>query len=87
MPTIEDIPPSSQLEVASDSATASQYSLPVNEPIPSRARIAFISGHMDLTPQQLSQYYLARLDDALAQGHHFVIGDAKGVDTSPPRAE
>ncbi|MCJ1389910.1 hypothetical protein MMC18_002767 [Xylographa bjoerkii] len=35
---------------------------------------------MDLTPHQFQAYYHSQLDAALAKGHHFVVGDAKGVD-------
>lgn len=74
--------PYSQREAVGASAIASQPLVPVGEIMNSRAQIAFVSGHMDITPQQLVQHYLPRLDDALAQGHFFVIGDAKGVDAS-----
>lgn len=42
--------------------------------------IAFISGHIDLTPQEFEQHYVPRIDKALALGHRFVVGDANGAD-------
>ena len=79
---MEAAPSHSQLDAVSASATTSQPSVPVGKTIDSGALIAFVSGHMDITPEQLAQHYLPRLDKALAQGHLFVIGDAKGVDAS-----
>ncbi len=61
---------------------ASQPPTPTTKPAPSRTPTAFISGHMEITPQEFTQHYEPRLHDALALGHHFVIGDAKGVDAS-----
>ena len=74
--------PHSQLEAVSASITTSQPPVHVGKTIGSGALTAFVSGHMDVTPQERSQHYLPRLDDALAQGQLFVIGDAKGVDAS-----
>jgi hypothetical protein len=43
--------------------------------------IAFISGHLDLTEQEFIEHYVPRIDDANHNGHHFVVGDARGCDT------
>ncbi|KAK7961624.1 uncharacterized protein PG986_002449 [Apiospora aurea] len=43
-------------------------------------RVAMVSGHMDLTPDEFAGAYHAPLDEALARGDAFVMGDAKGVD-------
>lgn len=65
------------------SATSSQQALlPETMKVPTRAQVAFISGHMDITPEQFIKHYHDLLDSALAQDHHFVMGDAKGVDAS-----
>lgn len=48
--------------------------------LPSKAPVAFVSGHMDVTPEQFKMHYIPRLNDALSQGHQFIIGDAKGLD-------
>ena len=39
-----------------------------------------ISGHMDLSAEEFARGYHAPLDDAIARGDSFVLGDAKGVD-------
>lgn len=44
-------------------------------------RVAFISGHIDLTEDEFNRYYKDRIDRALDEGHSFVVGDAKGADT------
>lgn len=73
--------PQCQAEAMSD--TANKQDLIISsKPISHGPKTAFVSGHMDLTPEQISQHYTPRLDEALAQGHRFVVGDAKGVDTS-----
>lgn len=41
---------------------------------------AFVSGHRDLTPAEFYQHYQPQLDEAIAAGHHFVVGDAPGAD-------
>ena len=74
---MESAPPPTQVEANCDSATPSQPQVLITNP-----RIAFISGHMDITLLQFSTHYEPRLDSALSLGHHFVIGDAKGVDAS-----
>lgn len=42
--------------------------------------IAMISGHLDLTWPEFNQHYVPLIDEAIAAGHHFVIGDAPGAD-------
>ncbi|KAH7105783.1 hypothetical protein BKA62DRAFT_687956 [Auriculariales sp. MPI-PUGE-AT-0066] len=42
---------------------------------------AFISGHIDLTPELFMLHYAPLIEVALADGHHFIIGDARGADT------
>ena len=41
----------------------------------------FISGHLDLTPDEFAQYYIPRLQQAVDSGCSFVVGDAKGADS------
>ncbi|KAK8121615.1 hypothetical protein PG984_010285 [Apiospora sp. TS-2023a] len=47
---------------------------------PPRGRVAMISGHIDLTPEEFARGYHAQLDAALARGDTFIMGDAKGAD-------
>lgn len=42
--------------------------------------IAFISGHLKITDDEFTKYYVGRILEAVRQGHSFVIGDAVGVD-------
>ena len=77
-----DTEPSSIDQGASRGISIPQTAETISRPKRYPPQIAFVSGHMNLTPQQLSEHYFPRLDEALAQGHHFVIGDAAGLDTS-----
>ena len=43
-------------------------------------KIAFVSGHLDLTPDEFQEHYVPKLQIAIAQKHRFVVGDAKGTD-------
>ena len=42
--------------------------------------IAFISGHLDLTESEFKEHYVPLIDQAVDQGHRFVVGDARGTD-------
>ncbi len=42
--------------------------------------IYYISGHLDLTPEEFRDHYESRLREAMAGGCSFVVGDAKGAD-------
>src|SRR5689334_5571210 len=42
---------------------------------------AMISGHLDLTIHEFGKYYTAKIDEAVAAGCSFVVGDATGADT------
>ncbi|KAF2094675.1 hypothetical protein NA57DRAFT_60096 [Rhizodiscina lignyota] len=44
-------------------------------------KVALISGHTDLTEKEFNQIYIPLLGKALEEGHHFILGDAQGVDT------
>lgn len=44
-------------------------------------KTAFISGHLDLTQDEFDTHYAPRIHDAIAKGHSFVVGDARGADT------
>lgn len=74
--------PENPAKEMSDMHTTSRPSASASRTLCGRKTIAFISGHMDITPEQFAQHYHTRLDEALSQGHHFVMGDAKGVDTT-----
>lgn len=43
-------------------------------------KVAFISGHLNLTQDQFTQLYKPAIDTAIELGHHFIVGDADGVD-------
>lgn len=47
--------------------------------------VLFISGHLDLTPDEFEQHYRPAIDAALARGDSFVVGDARGADTLAQR--
>jgi hypothetical protein len=42
--------------------------------------IYFISGHLDLSEQEFQEHYAPRIDQAIARGATFVVGDARGAD-------
>ncbi len=44
--------------------------------------IAFISGHLDLTPEEFKEHYIPQLEGALHRTDpcDFVVGDAQGAD-------
>jgi hypothetical protein len=42
--------------------------------------VAFVSGHLDLTLEEFDEYYKYRIDEAIANKHSFVVGDARGAD-------
>ena len=41
----------------------------------------FVSGHLDLTPDEFDAHYRPVIDEALARGESFVVGDARGTDS------
>ena len=41
----------------------------------------FVSGHLDLTPDEFDAHYRPAIDEALARGESFVVGDARGADS------
>lgn len=43
-------------------------------------RTAFVSGHIDLTPDEFQEHYVPKLQKAIAQNDKFVVGDARGAD-------
>ncbi len=48
-------------------------------------RIAHISGHYDLSESEFEQHYRPRIDEAIALGDHFIVGDANGADVAAQR--
>jgi hypothetical protein len=42
-----------------------------------RNRVAFISGHLDLTQEEWENFYVDKIYRASMSGHKFVVGDAK----------
>jgi len=48
---------------------------------PQQSRVAFISGHIDIAPQQFKIHYAPALDAAIHRGDAFVLSTARGADT------
>jgi hypothetical protein len=46
-----------------------------------RPCVAFISGPLDASEDYFNQHYKARIDVAISEGHHFVMGPVSGIDT------
>lgn len=42
--------------------------------------VNYVSGHLDLTPDEFEAHYRPALDAALSRGEAFVVGDARGTD-------
>ena len=45
-----------------------------------RNQTIFISGHIDITPEQWEIHYKGPIDDAISLDCKFVLGDARGTD-------
>jgi|SRR6478609_8589327 len=43
-------------------------------------KVAFISGHIDLTQEQFSTHYVSKIDKAIEENHEFVLGNSFGCD-------
>lgn len=43
--------------------------------------VNYVSGHLDVTPNEFDVHYCPAIDAALARGEAFVVGDARGTDT------
>src|SRR5690349_18433135 len=43
-------------------------------------KTCFVSGHLDLTPEEFAEHYVPQLEAALKEGDNFVVGDARGAD-------
>lgn len=41
---------------------------------------AFVSGHVNITPEEFALHYTPKLEEALARGDEFVVGSAEGAD-------
>ncbi|RDB24644.1 hypothetical protein Hypma_008245 [Hypsizygus marmoreus] len=48
---------------------------------PPRHKIAFISGPLEPEPTYFDQYYTKRIDEAIVNGHSFILGPSYGIDT------
>jgi hypothetical protein len=48
-------------------------------------KIAQISGHYDLTDAEFECHYRSEIDEAIAHGDHFIVGDANGAELSAQR--
>lgn len=47
------------------------------KPVP----VAFISGPLEVEPGHFETHYISRIQKAIKEGHHFVLGPARGTDT------
>lgn len=45
------------------------------------SKIYFISGHLDLTENEFTKYYISKIDTAIENDGNFIIGDARGADS------
>ncbi len=43
-------------------------------------KIAFVSGHVDITEEEFNLHYKDKLDEAIVNGDSFVMGESNGVD-------
>ena len=48
-------------------------------------KIAFVSGHISITEEEFELHYREHLDNAIKDGHSFVIGESDGVDQMAQR--
>ena len=44
-------------------------------------KIAFVSGHLDLTKEEFQEHYVPLLQQAIINHDKFVVGDARGTDS------
>lgn len=65
-----------------DTITNERYDEADIVPLPfnRKPRIAFISGHRDITESEFQEHYIPILDKAIKDGDSFVVGDYYGVD-------
>jgi hypothetical protein len=42
--------------------------------------IVFVSGHLDVTPDEFNTHYIPKIQSAVERGAHFIVGDARGAD-------
>jgi hypothetical protein len=47
---------------------------------PTKPLTAFISGHITVENEEFARHYADKILEAYSLGHHFVIGDADGID-------
>ncbi|KAJ4319441.1 hypothetical protein N0V84_006343 [Fusarium piperis] len=52
----------------------------LSESVPPKCRIAMISGHIDISPSEFATNYNDPINEAVARGDRFILGDAKGAD-------
>jgi len=46
-----------------------------------KVKTYFISGHLDISQEEFKEKYHEKIDSALKENGHFVVGDARGTDT------
>jgi len=46
-----------------------------------KVKTYFISGHLDISQEEFKNKYHEKINDALKENGHFVVGDARGTDT------
>lgn len=44
------------------------------------SKIAYISGHLNITRDEFNVHYAPKIEEAIHKGHAFVVGDARGAD-------
>ena len=44
-------------------------------------KVYFISGHLDISQHEFTTHYRPQLNEAVVNNGHFVVGDARGVDS------
>ncbi|KAK7913854.1 hypothetical protein PG985_011557 [Apiospora marii] len=73
-------PPQDKVNNNSSAAASVAVQSPATTTMPPPRRVAMISGHIDLSPEEFARGYHAQLDAALEKGDAFIMGDAKGAD-------
>ncbi|KAF2815381.1 uncharacterized protein BDZ99DRAFT_459267 [Mytilinidion resinicola] len=88
--SITQIPSNARItsaEISPKSNSKTSLQAPAIEAVPkgpangTRPLVAFVSGHIDITPVQFRAQYASAIDTAIARGDIFVLSNAGGVDT------
>lgn len=71
--------PQHQAHISATKMSDEEYQQP--QLAPSKPRVAFISGHIDLDRPTFTTNYASRLDAAIAAGDTFILSSSRGADT------